>query len=225
MAQSINYDDVVISEEVSPRDFEQYLVQLAWLNTAENRVLEAEKKIEELKYNQAKWDWVDDLSLNLNVNPSRETFVVNGNTYLQPGLTYGFSVNFGGLLTSGFERKLISEKVNIADHKINQQKLVIRAAVLKAYQKYKLTNEILKARLQAEEDATAAYNIISELFKKNRADVDEYTAASSTYFMALEQRQTAETEIELSILDLEELIGVTWESAERMEKLYKSKNK
>lgn len=224
LSAQVNYEQMTGNENSRPRNFEEYLVQTAWMNTPENRVVEKQKAIAEIQQKEAKWNWVDDVNANLNINPTNNIITVNGNEFFQPGVTYGLGLNLGGILTTGFERKVAAEKVDIAQAEINQQKLAIRAAVLKAYQQYKLANEILESRYQAEEDATAAYTIISEKFKKNRAEVEEYTTASSSYFSAKERRQIAETEIELAIIDLEELIGIDWETAVRFEKVYGEKN-
>jgi len=197
VAQSVNYADIVTAEEARPKNFEAYLVQLAWMNTPENRA-----------------------GASMNVNPTSNITVINGTEFFLPGITYGVSVNAGGLLTSGFERKIVAEKVKIAEAEVNQQKLKIRAMVSTAYQKYLLANEILKSRYEAEEDLSAAYTITKELFKKNRVEVTEYTNASSAYFSALEQRQVAEADIEMAIIDIEELIGVEWEAAQRFESVY-----
>jgi len=187
LAQSVNYADVVTAEEARPSNFEAYLVQLAWMNTPENRAVETEKTIADIEKKAAKWNWVEDIGASMNVNPTSNTTTVNGTEYFLPGITYGLSVNAGGILTSGFERKIVAEKVKIAE---------------------------------AEEDLSAAYTITKELFKKNRIDVTEYTNASSAYFSAVEQRQMAESEIELAIIDIEELIGVEWEAAQRFESVY-----
>lgn len=219
-AQNVNYDNVVTATEARPKNFEAYLVQLAWMNTPANRAVETEKTIADIEKRAVKWNWVEDIAVNMNVNPTSNTTTVNGTEYFLPGITYGLSVNAGGIFTSGFERKIVAEKVKIAEADINQQKLKIRALISKAYQKYLLANEILKSRYEAEEDLSAAYTITKELFKKNRIEVTEYTNASSAYFVALEQRQIAEGDIELAIIEMEELIGVEWEAAQRFEAVY-----
>ena len=220
VAQSVNYADIVTAEEARPKNFEAYLVQLAWMNTPENRAVETEKTIADIEKKAVKWNWVEDIGASMNVNPTSNITVINGTEFFLPGITYGVSVNAGGLLTSGFERKIVAEKVKIAEAEVNQQKLKIRAMVSTAYQKYLLANEILKSRYEAEEDLSAAYTITKELFKKNRVEVTEYTNASSAYFSALEQRQVAEADIEMAIIDIEELIGVEWEAAQRFESVY-----
>lgn len=219
-AQSVNYADIVTAEEARPRNFEAYLVQLAWINTPENRAVEIEKDIAVIEKKAVKWNWVEDIGASMNVNPTRNITVVNGTEFFLPGATYGISVSAGGILTSGFERKIVAEKLKIAEGEVNQQKLKIRALVSKAYQRYLLSNEILKSRYEAEEDLSAAYTVTKELFKKNRVDVTEYTTASSAYFLAVEQRQISETDIELAIIDMEELIGVEWETAQKFESVY-----
>ena len=219
-AQNLDYETVIAAETTKPRSFEAYLVQLAWLNTPENRVTEAEQQIATLERKAEKFNWLDQVGTSVNINPTSNTTIVNGTEYFLPGINYGVSVNVGGLLTGGIDRKIADQNILIADANVNQQKLLIRSKVSKAYQRYKLANQILKSRYDAEEDLAAAYTIISELFKKNRAEVKDYTSASSAYFAAVEQRQAAEADIEFAIIEMEELIGVEWEVASRMEKVY-----
>ncbi len=219
-AQNLDYENVIPAETTKPRSFEAYLVQLAWLNTPENRVVEAEKEVATLERKKEKFNWFEQAGASMNVNPTNNVTVVGETEYFLPGINYGVSLNIGGLLTGGLDRKIADQNIKIADANINQQKLLIRSQVSKAYQKYKLANQILKSRYDAEEDLAAAYTIVSELFKKNRAEVDDYTSASSAYFAAVEQRQAAEADIEFAIIEMEELIGVEWEIASRMEKVY-----
>lgn len=219
-AQNINYDNIVTQEGAKPKDFEAYLVQLAWMNTPANRAVEIEKKVAEIEEKAGKWKWTEDINGSMNFNPASDIVTIGGAEFLRPGVTYGLSMSVGGLITNKYERQALSEKTKIADLEISQQKLQIRALVSKAYQRYLLANEVLKSRYEAEEDLSAAYTITAELFKKNRAEVSEYTAASSAYFIAVEQRQISEAEIEMAIIDIEELIGIEWDTAQRFEKVY-----
>ena len=140
--------------------------------------------------------------------------------FARPGFNYGIGVNVGGIITSQWDRKIAETEVRIADEEIKQQKLLIRMEVLSRYRKYLMTQEILKARTQAAEDATTTYTILQELFRQGKTNVEDYNSAAISYFNAIEQRERSTTEVEIAKLMLEEMIGVGWEVAERYKAQY-----
>ncbi|MEL6867678.1 MAG: TolC family protein, partial [Bacteroidota bacterium] len=104
----------------------------------------------------------------------------------------------------------------IAEQDINQEKLAIRSEVLQRYQEYLLSIEVLTTRSLAEENAYEAYKLLSEQFKVGKADLEDFTNASSAYFSATEARQLAQTDVKLTQIKVEEMIGISLDKAKRL---------
>ena len=237
-AQNLDFNKVVTPKEFRARTFKEYLVQLAWINNPDNASLDNEIEIAKLEEKVTKWDWAKDfratgsynetnLINDLDIRPplqSNSASEIQLQRFLQtlvvPRFTLSATLNLGTLITLPKERKIAQEKIKIAEHALDQEKLQIRREVEERYEVYLNALEVLKSRTQAEEDARTIFTLTVELFKKGDVEVKDYTAASSTFFAAEEARIQAETDVRLAIIAIEEMIGVRWKDAVKMEKRY-----
>jgi outer membrane protein TolC len=103
----------------------------------------------------------------------------------------------------------------------NQHKMKIRAETLARYRKLLLSIETLKVRTNAEEDTRNVYQISQQRFKNADLEMEDMLRASESFNNAQEKRISAETEIQLAIIELEKMIGIKWESARRAEERFK----
>ena len=222
-AQTVNYDKVVLPVETRPPTFEDLLVQLAWQNSAANRVLELEKDIveKEARLNRLKWTENVQAGFNLNevsyyniVNPDEENFVAF------PLYTLNASVSLNTLLTQETRKEIGKLKVLQADADINQAKLDIRLAVLSAYADYLAAVETLKNRTNATEELRATHRMSAQLFKEDKINYEEFTNIGTSYFNSREQAIRAEAVLTIAIRELEGLIGIDWEMAETFRARY-----
>lgn len=218
-----NYDDLVPPPDVRPRTFEDYLVQLAWENNPQRKVAGQEVAVAKSQVKATKKSWMEPIGANLGFNSVRDTISFSGNRYLAPGYNYGISLSLGSMFTNKSKVNLANEKVKVEELKMDELKLAIRTEVLQRYQKYLLSIEVLKARQKAEEDAHSKFTLISELFEKNKADFEEYNEASISYQEALEKRLTSQTDISLTKYELEEILGMKWDSLEKIRAQYEKK--
>ncbi len=222
-SQIVNYDRVVPSGEVRPRTFEEYLVQLAWQNTAENRVKELQKEIREEEVVKARRSWTRDVQAGFNLNEVSLANLLESpdnpadNIVIYPLYQFSVTVPLSTFVLGPHERRIAELQVKAAEAELNQQKLAIRAEVLRRYQKYLLALEVLEARALAEADAEATYKLVQKMFENRTGEVqyEDMNAASSNYYHAREARLKAEADVQLARIDLEEMIGIPWEMAER----------
>lgn len=222
-AQRVDFDRVVTPSEMGTRDFKEFLVQIAWMNSPENEALELEKKIKELEVKTTKKDWTDDLQLTFNVNETH-LFPQDIIDPDQPIITlfpqYNFSATFklGRFLNLKHNVDIAKERVKIADSNVNQKKLKVRMEVLKRYEEFEKQVEILKATSKAEDDASSTYMLITDLFKVDKATAEDYLAASTSYHTAVEKRIRANSEMNIARLTVEEMIGISLDEAKRLRK-------
>lgn len=218
-AQAVNFDAVVAPEGSTPRNFEDYLAQLAWQNGQEKSIAEIETSIAEQEVELVRKDWMDDISFTFNLNEVSLENVLDDNKtdniVINPLYQFTAGVRLSTLFRNKHEREIAEAKVDLTKLDANQKKLKIRQLVLSRYKKLLLAEEIIKVRVDAQENGLTNYNFASERFRKGQLDLDELIRAQESYQLSIENRLAAETDIELLILQIEELIGIKWPVALR----------
>lgn len=220
----IDYNQIVLPEGQRPTSFEDYLVQLAWLNSPETKILEYEKTKEKKEVDLQKMDWMNDVNFGFNINEVSLSNVLQpspDNLVLYPLYQFSAGVSLGSFTTNKKKREIEEMDVLISDMEANQHKMKIRAETLARYRKLLLSIETLKVRTKAEEDTRNTYQISQQRFKNADIDMEDMLRASEAYNNSQEKRLTAETDIQLAIIALEEMIGIKWELAKRAEERYK----
>jgi outer membrane protein TolC len=223
LAQNIDYDVIIPPVEVRPKTFEDYLVQLSWLNHPHREWLEQQIEVSKAEVKKERRSWMEPIGANVGFNSLKDTVSLLGARYLAPGYNYGFSLSLGSILTTKSKVTLAQGKQKLEELRLQEYKLELRKELLKRYRRHLLSIEVLKARQQAEEDAQANYTLISELFKKNKAPFEDLNQASISFHTALEKKLEAEAEVSISRFELEEILGTKWESLDRVRERYEKK--
>ena len=224
-SQSVDFDRVVTPMEFKAKTFEEYLVQLAWMNNPANKILNLEVAIAKEEEKIQRWDWTKDLSAQFNYNeahfitdffpPAADDSDPLVQSLIFPRFNFGARIDLGTILNYKSEKQLTKLKTKIAESNIDQEKLTLRAKVLEQYQEYLTAEETTKLRLQAEEDANQTYKLATALFKAGEAKMEEFTASATSYFNAKEASLESRSKMQIARIKLEELIGVSLEEAKR----------
>ncbi len=223
-AQVADFNKIVPDENTRPKTFEDYLVQLAWVNSPQSKALKSNEKIAELEIDLTKREWMDNLGVQWNMNeislsniiyPDNELFVA------LPIWNVTATVDLGTVYNRKKKIGITKQKLEITKQNIDLLKMKLRANVLERYHYYNLTLEILKVVTEAEQDASENYILLKELFKKQKAEFEELSRASLAYAEMKRKKLEAETEILLAKVALEELIGIKYEDAKKYGKAYK----
>lgn len=213
-AQQADFDAIVIPVEMKARDLSEYLVQLAWLNQPESAIAQDEVKNARDEAKNTRKEWMRDLQASFNLNEGNlKGADDNGNVFF-PRYNLGVGVNLFNVASQKGKNTIAKRDIQIAEHKVNQRKLEIRAETLQRYALYKLAKELYKTRTLAEQEANANYLVIQQLYKSDEKTFEEYTTASAAYYAAQEARLKAETEVMLTKISLEEMIGIKWEQVQ-----------
>ncbi|MEL6637107.1 MAG: TolC family protein [Bacteroidota bacterium] len=220
LGQTVDFDKVVPPVEVRAKTFEDYLVQLAWNNTPTHKKLYTQLNIAEKETKLTKREWTQDITASFNVNEISLSNIIFGDRLdlpvFFPIYNVGASVNLGTFVHRPVKIRIAEEKEKMAQFDISQRKLLVRREVLEAYEEHRRSRSTLQVRVLAEQDAYGSYLLISEKFKNNDAKFEDFNAASSAYYTAKEGTVTARSEVEISRIRLEELIGVPLADAQRM---------
>lgn len=214
IAQQADFDAVVIPMETKARDFSEYLVQLAWLNQPESAIVQDEVKNAMDEAKNTRKEWMRDVQASFNINEGNlQGAGENGNVFF-PRYNFGVGMNLYNITSQKTKNNVGKRDVKIAEHRVNQRKLEIRAETLQRFALYKLSRELFKTRTLAEQEANANYLVIQQLYKSDEKTFEEYTTASAAYFAAQEARLKANTDVMLAKISLEEMIGIKWEQVQ-----------
>lgn len=224
-AQVTDFNKIVPDENTRPKTFEDYLVQLAWNNSPQTKILKSEEQIAKLDVDLTKRDWMKNLQVQYNLNEiSLSNIIYDFDDPLFVALPIWNLTATVDLNTVWNRKKRIQgskQKLEIAKQSSNMLKMQVRAAVLQRYFEYLLAIDILKVRTEAEQDASENYILLKELFKEDKVEYEDLNRASLAYTNSKEARINAEMDINLTKNALEELIGVSYEDAEKYGKSYK----
>ena len=113
------------------------LVTAAWENYPENKKYDHQVKIAEKNVIRAGYSWLDNIygTGNLNeftLNPPSD---FQGNLFF-PRYNFGVRINLGTFVTVPAEKKIAKEELRIAELNRKQQKIMIRAEVLRRYNRF-----------------------------------------------------------------------------------------
>lgn len=205
-AQRTDFDKVVLPLDMRARDFQELLVQLAWMNNPNNENLSKGVIIERDKVVLEKQSWMNGVTASFNLNEGN--FVQQSNLFF-PIYNLNASISLGTIMSTPHKVKIAKQNVKIAENKVNQQKLQLRAEVLRRYQTYLSSIEILKVRTQAVEDVRVMQTMVIRKFEQGLSTVEEYTQALKSYNEAVEGKTVAENDIVMARISLEELIGLS----------------
>lgn len=213
-AQQTDFDAVILPVDMKARDFSEYLVQLAWLNQPESAIAQDEVKVAQDEAKNTRKEWMRDVQATFNLNEANLQGVDSFGNVFFPRYNFGVSLNLFNILSQGTKNKVSKREIRIAEHKVNQRKLEIRAETLVRYAAFKLAKEILKTRTLAEQEIYANFVLIQQLYKTDEKTFEEYITASSAYYQSQEGRLKAETEVQLAKFRLEEMIGLKWDQVQ-----------
>jgi outer membrane protein TolC len=213
-AQQTDFDAIVQPVDVKARNFSEYLVQLAWMNHPESAIAQEEVKIERGKAKNTGKEWMRDVQTSFNLNEGNlRPASADGNVFF-PRYNFGLNLNLYNIVSQKTKNTVAKQEVQVANHKVNSQKLALRAETLQRYAKFKLAKELLKTRTLVEQEVYANYILIKQLYNTDEKTFEEYTLASSAYYEAQEARIQAQTEVEITRFGLEEIIGLKWEQVQ-----------
>jgi len=219
-SQKPNYNEIILPQQADSQivsamglsPYEEKLVQLAWQNYPASEIYTSKVNIAQKKVSLQRFSWTEDIKASFNFNQRNIASglgtkdELNNNYY--PWYNFGVGFSLGTFVHTPLKTSIAKEELNIANAYLNQQKLSIRAEVLKRYKEYQLMVELLKIRTQAQDDAYATHQLITRDFEKGAATLEEFINSAAAYNTAVESKLISNKNVLESKISLEELIGV-----------------
>ena len=153
--------------------------------------------------------WLDLVTIQGNLNEFNINPSANPNTNnFYPRYNIGISIPLGVFMSAPKDIKIAKEKYAMSKLDLNQQKLTLRAEVLTRYQNYLSAKELLKINSEAENDAYNSYVLIEEQFKSGAISVSQFMGTSRLYSDQKAIKTRSQNAYMISIITLEEIIGI-----------------
>ena len=170
-------DDIpanMVQTATRPNSFEEYLVQLAYKNSPELEGANYEILARTQEIGIAKKEWMRNIQGGLNFNEVSVPYFIKYSLGIDsiahraidtsrftriatyPLWNIAIGVNVGDLATRKYKVKFAEQKKKISETELTYRKQKLRAEVLKRYQEFLTTFEVLKVRLQALDVASLA---------------------------------------------------------------------
>ncbi len=212
-SQTIDYNKIILPEHVRTSDFGEKLVQIAWRNHPLNEVYRREMAIANVNVRASTVDWLNTVRVSANMNeftlnPEADIF---GRAAFYPRYNIGLAISLGQLFTIPYTTRKNKEMLMIAQANLNQQKLALRNAVLKAYNEYLLREKVFKLQSQLLLDNETSHKLVEQRFKNGDTTFEIYSESLTRYSEVSISAMQAETAFKNAKLDLEQLIGVRLE--------------
>ncbi|NJM25694.1 MAG: TolC family protein [Bacteroidia bacterium] len=211
--QNVDYNKVILPEGVRSEDFGERLVQLAWKNNPQNEIVQR-------NVTNARWDvkragvqWLDIFGVQgnlneFNVNPSAD---VADRAQFFPRYNFTLRLTFGQFFSIPYDVKKSRETLLINEALVNQQKLALRATVLRTYNQFLTFEKIYKIQSQAALDAENSYKLLEQKFKQGESTFETYNVSLNNFNRSAIAKIQAEADYINARLDLESLIGIKLE--------------
>ena len=209
-AQKIEYNRIILPSNAKGVPIEEKLVQLAWENFPENRILINNTAIAKTRANLTKVEWLNYFAASgnlneFNIDPSTD---IDNRAQFYPKYNIGVRIPIGNLITNPMETRIAKFNHLNEQEKLNQQKLKIRSLVLSRYYEYQRHKELLTLYTQSMESALAKFNYTEKQFINGEINIETYNEALNFYNIQMANKLNAEMDFKLARVGLEEIIGV-----------------
>jgi outer membrane protein TolC len=208
-AQTVDYNKIVLPDAITPNNFEDKLVQLAWKNHPSNKIVLKDVDIANREARLTRWKWLDDIYATGNLNEftlSKEA-TQNPNVFF-PRYNFGIRVSIGTFANTTALSKIANERALKSTFAVNEKKLTVREEVLTNLEKLKLTYKSYRLREAIKEDYLLMYRESEKKFSTGGVTMEQYRSAVQAYADQVENVLEAESAFNTSRIALEALVGV-----------------
>lgn len=212
--QPTDYASIIQPTDTKAADFSEYLVQLAWLNNPASAIAQEEVDKSVYEQRQTKREWIADATATFNLNETHLRDFNNPNNQFFPRYNFGLGLNLGKIWNQKDKNRAAKSDVVIAQQRVNLEKLALRSETLSRYATFVNARQALRSRALVEQEAYSNYVVVQQLFKTDERTFEDYSKASATYIETQDARLKAQTDMQVALYRLEEIIGLKWEQVE-----------
>ncbi|MCC5929831.1 MAG: TolC family protein [Cyclobacteriaceae bacterium] len=225
MAQTIDYNRIIIPEAAAEMGLEERLVQIAWQNNPTNRIVEMEVTAAEYDHQAAKAGYLDVFSImgnlnEFNLSPQESTRQMAA---FWPRYNVSAVINVGQIARTSANVKQTRELTKIKQEEIGVRKLELRAEVLTLYENYKMHMEVARLQRQIENDVYSSFLVVEDNFRNGEITLEEYNTFQKENNMERMRTITTENAYWTAKYELEKVLGVPLEDISEIERLSRNR--
>ena len=206
-AQKTDHSQDAISNSQLLRDslnIKDQLVELA-LQNSDLETTNVNARIAEYNIKKAKAAWLDMLSVTGNLNE----LTVNKSTYANywPKYNFGIGVPLGTFGRRNNDVKIAKEQVTLNEIQRNEKIKAIRTEVLERFENYLEKKDLYELQI---ENTQAQYTIFlksKSQYAASSIPIERLSEVNKYYNEELMKQRTAEKNLNVAFLDLEEMVG------------------
>ncbi|MCY7290716.1 MAG: TolC family protein [Ferruginibacter sp.] len=186
------------------------LVRLAYKNPG-FAVADANVKISEIELKRAKSSWLNSLNAGANINE----FVINNSPAASffPKYNLGVTIPFSIISKTKSEKQIAEQNIIINKEFKKEKAQAIKSLVLSLYENYKEKRELLRLQKIYMDDDYQAYLTAQKNYADGSVELDEVNTIYKSYINEQVKLVTKEKELSVSVIQLEEIIGVPLQEA------------
>lgn len=214
-AQSIDYNKIIVTEQLSAISFEEKLVQMAWRNHPANKIVAQRVEQAQTLRSKARWSWLDQIYLQGNYNEftgKEEIDAVARAIY--PQYNVGIRLPLGTFVQTPLSAKAANDEVVMSEYAVNATKLQVRQDVMLGVERLKERFKIVKLRERIQEDYFLMFQSTEKKFKAGEVTLEAYRATSQAYYQKEEEIIQARSAFNQQRIELEAMIGVELKDVE-----------
>lgn len=210
-AQNIDYNRVILPADVRFPSVEEKLVQLAWANHPDNKILLNDVESKSFNIANKKGKWLERVLIQGNLNE----FTIAGGDDIRsqffPRYNFGVTIPLGMFIQVPQDVKIAKKEYESAIESVNAQKLYIRSETLKRYQNYQRQKEIYDIQNQLSQDIESQFLLVETKFKNGEETLENYTRTLERINMQKINLLNSKYELNVAKIELEEMIGLKLE--------------
>lgn len=208
-AQSVDYNKIIVTDQISEISFEERLIQLAWRNHPSNKVVTQRVDMAQTQRAQARWSWLDNIYLEGNYNEfTGKDDVDDIARAFYPRYNIGVRLPLSTFAQTPLNAKVANDRLLMTEYEVNQKKLEVRQDVLLAVERLKERFKIIKLRERIQEDYFLMYQSTEKKFRAGEISLDDYRSTSQAYYLKEEEIIQARSLFNQQRIALEAMIGL-----------------
>jgi outer membrane protein TolC len=215
LAQSVDYNKIIVPDQVPSISFEERLVQLAWKNHPTNKAAMQKVEVAQALKAKASWAWLDNFFIQANVNEFTGNSDVDAwGRAFYPNYNLGVKLPLGAFVHTPLNSTAAKGQVLISEFEVNAKKLEVRRDVLQAVEKLRERFKVIKLRERIKEDYLLMFQDAEKKFKEGKITLEFYRGTIQAYSVQEEEIIQAQSLFNQERIALEELVGVELKDVE-----------
>jgi len=215
VSQTIDYNVIILPQNVKTITIAERLVQLAWQQNPSNRISENNIQIskKEIALSNSGWLNIIRVSANINeytINPDYAENV--GARSFYPRYNFAAYIPLDIFVSIPKNTQIARLRHQNTTEELKSKKLEVRATVLRLYEIYKREKEVYKIQFAMTDEIYSQYILAEQEFKNGRITYDEWSANFNTYNNQAIAKINAKTTLEMAKIELEKIIGISIDS-------------